>query len=182
MSCAADLAGAPPAWPSSPGTGLVPSYSLATCSLITLPMADLVASGTMAAVLMNRYGPSAYPRLLESGDAVHEPDESAAARVRRAAAGAGLVPRIAAGPADRLAHPWRYHGDRTPPPAPGPHPRPRRPAAGGFRRSCPGFTRCHLQRRSRRGLPALSRSPTTAVAYLPYQNPEMYQGCGSTSL
>src|ERR1700760_112662 len=51
-------------------------------------------------------------RLLESGDGVHEPDESAAARVRRAAAGAGLVPRIAAGPADRLAHPWRYHGDR----------------------------------------------------------------------
>jgi len=41
-------------------------------------MADLVASGTMAAVLMNRYGPSAYPSLplqtghLESRDAVHE--------------------------------------------------------------------------------------------------------------
>ena len=41
----------------------MPSYSSATCSLITLPMADLVASGTMAAVLMNRYGPSAYPSL-----------------------------------------------------------------------------------------------------------------------
>jgi hypothetical protein len=56
----------------------VPSYSVATCSLITLPLADRVASGTMAAVLMSRYGPSAYPSLplqtgpLESRDAVHE--------------------------------------------------------------------------------------------------------------
>ena len=36
-SCAADLAGAPPAWPGSPGTGLVPSCSVATYSLITPP-------------------------------------------------------------------------------------------------------------------------------------------------
>jgi hypothetical protein len=41
-------------------------------------MADLVASGTMAAVLMNRYGPGAYPSLplqtflLESRNAVRE--------------------------------------------------------------------------------------------------------------
>jgi hypothetical protein len=28
----------------------------------------------------------------------------------------------------------------------------------------------------------LSRSPATAVAYLPEQKPEVYQGCGSTSL
>jgi hypothetical protein len=27
-----------------------------------------------------------------------------------------------------------------------------------------------------------NRSPTTAVAYLPSQEPEVYQGCGSTSL
>src|SRR6185437_4660358 len=51
-------------------------------------------------------------RLLKSRVAVHEPDESAAARVRRAAGDAGLVPRIAAKPADRLAHPWRHYGDR----------------------------------------------------------------------
>ena len=38
----------------------MPSYSVATCSLMTLPMADLVASATMAAVLMS---PSAYPSL-----------------------------------------------------------------------------------------------------------------------
>jgi hypothetical protein len=54
--------------------------------------------------------------------------------------------------------------------------------AGDFRRWYPGFTRCRIQRRSRRSLPTLSRSPTTAVAYLPWQKSEMYQGCGSTSL
>ena len=56
----------------------MPSYSVATCSLITLPLADLVASGATAAVLMSRYGPSAYPSLppqtglLKFRHAVHE--------------------------------------------------------------------------------------------------------------
>lgn len=48
------------------------------------------------------------------------PCESGAARARHAAAGAGLVRRIAAGPAGRLAHSWRRHGDRRSGPAAGP--------------------------------------------------------------
>jgi len=57
----------------------VPSYSVAMYSLISLPLADLVASGATAALLlMSRYGPSAYPPLpLQTGllkfrDAIHE--------------------------------------------------------------------------------------------------------------
>lgn len=54
--------------------------------------------------------------------------------------------------------------------------------AGDVRRWYPGFTRCRIRRRSRRSLPALSRSAATAVACLPWQELEVYQGCGSTSL
>ena len=57
----------------------MPSYSVAMYSLISLPLADLVASGATAALLlMSRYGPSAYPPLpLQTGllkfrDAIHE--------------------------------------------------------------------------------------------------------------
>ena len=51
-----------------------------------------------------------------------------------------------------------------------------------FAAGIPASTRRQIQRRSRRSLPALSRSPTTAVAYLPWHKPEMYHGCGSASL
>ena len=56
----------------------MPSYSVAMYSFISLPLAGLVASGAMAALLMSRYGPSAYPPLpLQTGllkfrDAIHE--------------------------------------------------------------------------------------------------------------
>ena len=72
----------------------MPSHSVAVYSLITLPLAGRVASGAMAAVLMSRYGPGAYPwlplqtGLLKSRHAVRKravPDESAAAPVRHAA-------------------------------------------------------------------------------------------------
>jgi len=43
----------------------VPSYSVATYSLITLtlPLAALAASGAVAAVPVSRHGPGAYPSL-----------------------------------------------------------------------------------------------------------------------
>ena len=47
----------------------MPSYSAAMCSLMSLPLAGLAASGATAALLLtSRYGPCAYPPLpLQTG-------------------------------------------------------------------------------------------------------------------
>jgi hypothetical protein len=54
--------------------------------------------------------------------------------------------------------------------------------AGDFRASAPASTSAGSSGAHGGASPALSRSPATAVAYLPEQKPEVYQGCGSTSL